>query len=95
MAISNKYTSFSPDWFAAAAATSQGGTPLGLVDLIAMRLRIPPNATMPFEFIEAHRIDEDRVVVFLVHNQQPLMIEDDGSLFPSDTLVTQLRLLTK
>jgi predicted ribosome-associated RNA-binding protein Tma20 len=38
---------------------------------------------------------DSKKVVFLIVNGKPLMIEDDEHLFPSDTLITQLRLLRR
>lgn len=36
--------------------------------------------------------DSDQVIVFLVHESQYLVLEDDAAMFPSDQFVTQLRL---
>jgi hypothetical protein len=47
---------------------------------------------VPFEFIQAIDVD-DKFVVFVVHNGEALMFEDDHSLYPSDGLVAKLRLL--
>lgn len=65
-----------------------------LVSMIFMRLRINSSGNGPFDFIAAHAIAPERVVIFLVLDGQPQMFED-GALFPSDTLITQLRLLIK
>lgn len=65
-----------------------------LVSMIGMRLRIQEGARIPCDFITAHEAG-DKVFVFVVHNGQPLVIEDDKDLFPSDKLVTQLRLLQR
>lgn len=64
-----------------------------LLDLIAMRLRLEDSDALPFDFITAHQIDKERAVVFLVHGGEAQTIEDDGNLFPSDALITKLRLL--
>jgi hypothetical protein len=45
-----------------------------------------------FEFINVHKCSDSLYAVFVVKNGKPLIIED-GDLFPSDTLITQLRLL--
>jgi hypothetical protein len=68
-----------------------------LLRMIGMRLRLHegPVAMFPFNHIDAYRISEERVVVFVVHKETPVLIEDDGALFPSDALITQLRLLSK
>jgi hypothetical protein len=69
--------------------------PYSLVDMIFMRLyRDEQDTPAPFDFINAYLITPERVVVFLVVNGEPQMLED-GALFPSDTLITQLRLLIK
>lgn len=65
---------------------------LSLTGMIAARLGIHPSNPLPFDFIQAHHLTPDRVVVFVVNNGEPAMIEDDA-LFPSDKLMTQLRLL--
>jgi len=55
--------------------------------------RHPPQYTLlPFEYLEAIAT-EDKMIVFLVHNGQPAMFEDDLHLFPSDKLINALRLL--
>lgn len=64
-----------------------------LLDMIANRLRFEDIEDLPFDFITAHQIDKERAVVFLVHDGQAQIIEDDGNLFPSDALITKLRLL--
>lgn len=46
----------------------------------------------PFGFLQAIRSGQ-KVFVFLVHNEEALVIEDGWDLFPSDTLITQLRLI--
>jgi hypothetical protein len=45
-----------------------------------------------FSFLAAHRMG-DKVVVFVAHGGKGLVIEDEIGLYPSDALVTQLRLL--
>lgn len=72
-----------------------GGKGYSLLQMIAMRLHLNEGETYPFDFMEAHRIDESKVVVFLVNDKQPMMLEDDGHLFPSDLLITKLRLIMK
>lgn len=71
-------------------------TPRYMKEAIASRLRISPEANMPFHFIECCKL-EDHVAVFVVTNEdsKPVTILDGVDLFPSDTLVTQLRLLIK
>lgn len=37
----------------------------------------------------------DKVYVFVIQNDQPVILEDDATMFPSDQLITQLRLIGK
>jgi hypothetical protein len=46
-----------------------------------------------FEHCEPRKLNEEKAVVFVIHSGKALAIEDDLNLFPSDALVTQLRLL--
>lgn len=64
-------------------------------DLIAMirsRLRLNPAAKLELDFINAFQVNPDRVVVFICHKENAVILEDDA-LFPSDNLMTQLRLI--
>lgn len=47
----------------------------------------------PFREIHCARLDDEQAVVFLIHNDKALTIYDDLNLFPSDALVSSLRLL--
>jgi hypothetical protein len=67
-----------------------------LVKMIAMRMRWVSNYyPEPFtDFIQANRPrGSENVHVFVVAKDKPLTFTDDWSLFPSDGLITQLRLL--
>lgn len=66
----------------------------GRMEMLAMRLRIPINGAWGFDHIST-ALGKDKVFVFIVQNDRAVALEDDASLFPSDTLVTQLRLLQK
>jgi hypothetical protein len=67
-----------------------------LLAMIYSRLRVAPTEPSPFDHIHAARVDgTDTVVVLVVNNKQHVVIEDGYELFPSDRLVTQLRLLAK
>lgn len=44
------------------------------------------------EYVDIHR-SGDKVFVFVITGGKPVVIEDDWDLFPSDTLVTQMRVL--
>lgn len=63
-------------------------------DKILMRLDLNSHYGV-FDFIEAACLNEDRMAVFVVTNGKHVTLEDDAHLFPSDTLITQLRLLRK
>lgn len=62
--------------------------------MIAMRLRLDEGDRFPFQHLSTAKTD-DKVFVFVVQNDQPVILEDESALFPSDTLTTQLRLLMK
>lgn len=47
----------------------------------------------PLTHCEPHKLNDDEAVVFVIHNGKALTIKDDIHLFPSDALITQLRLL--
>lgn len=69
-----------------------------LVRMICMRMRWQTQEGMlpniPFDHIYAARVGDDKVAIFLVNHGQWSVLEDGWDLFPSDTLVTQLRLIT-
>jgi hypothetical protein len=68
-----------------------------LLGMIAMRLRIPEGYPSGFEFINAHRVG-DTVNVFIIakdDGSEAIILKDDWNLFPSDALITQLRLIRK
>ena len=68
-------------------------TPAGLLRAIAQRLRVPEGEMVGgFEMIYAHKSGE-KVFVFVVDDGKAVTLEDDWTLFPSDRLVTQLRML--
>lgn len=61
---------------------------------IAMRLRMVEGQRWPFDFLETH-LSGERVLVFTAIGDKHVVLEDAAELFPSDTLVTQLRLIAK
>jgi len=61
---------------------------------ISMRLRLPEGQRWPFDFLETHYAGE-KVLVFAVIGDNHVVLEDAAELFPSDTLITQLRLIAK
>lgn len=64
----------------------------GRTDLIAARLRIREADRLPWDALFTH-IAGEKVFVFIVANGDAVKLEDELGLFPSDTLITQLRLL--
>lgn len=64
-------------------------------DKILMRLNTPDGELVGFDYIEATKLSDDKMVVFVINNGKHCTIEDDAHLFPSDTLITQLRILRK
>lgn len=50
--------------------------------------------TIPFDHLAVHKAKE-KVILFIVKNGEPITLEDQKELFPSDELVTKLRLLTQ
>jgi hypothetical protein len=49
--------------------------------------------SQPFQRLITTKLNDTTVVVFLIHNGRALTIEDDINLYPTDGLITQLRLL--
>jgi len=64
-----------------------------LSEMLATRLRLPRMAEFPFQHISLAETSE-KVLVFVVQNDAYVVLEDGKDLFPSDALITQLRLLT-
>ena len=62
--------------------------------ILAMRLRVPEGHNFPYQDLFTS-LAGDRVFVFVVQDNQAVTLEDSSALFPSDTLITQLRLLDK
>ena len=62
--------------------------------MLAMRMRLREGDKFPFDAIHV-ALGKEKVFVFVLQNDNPVTFEDDLSLFPSDTLVTQLRLIAK
>jgi hypothetical protein len=46
-----------------------------------------------FRELRCARLNDEKAVVWIIHDDTALTIEDDLNLFPSDALVTSLRLL--
>lgn len=62
--------------------------------MITMRLHMPEGADLALDHLST-ALGDDVVFVFVVQNNKPVVLEDEKGLFPSDVLVTQLRLLSK
>jgi hypothetical protein len=86
----NSYVNASP--YMSTHISTQSPSYYSLEQMICMRMSIREGRKLPFDCLKAHRCS-DKVVVFIVHKDQPVMIEDDHGLFPSDALVTKLRLM--
>ena len=64
----------------------------GLLRAISQRLRVTNAGNLGFDFIAAHKAAE-KVFVFAVVDGNPVTLEDEWGLFPTDKLITALRLL--
>ena len=53
-----------------------------------------PRGNHPFQYMSSAYAG-DKVFVFVVQDNQAVTLEDDATMFPSDQLITQLRLLEK
>lgn len=60
--------------------------------LLCGRLKIKEGDQIPFNFIEMYVTDEV-AFVFVVNGKEHVTLEDDPNMFPSDKLITELRLL--
>ncbi|HEY7822613.1 MAG TPA: hypothetical protein VIG24_07265 [Acidimicrobiia bacterium] len=60
--------------------------------MMRMRLRVSIHKDLPFQHMSTVEIEE-KILVFVVQNNEYVVLEDETALFPSDTLITQLRLL--
>lgn len=60
--------------------------------MLAMRMRWSPMERYPLDHISMY-IAKDKAFIFVVKDGSHVTIEDDAALFPSDALITQLRLL--
>ena len=70
------------------------GSSSALLRMLAMRFRLEDGQQFPFEFIMPTKT-KDKVVVFLIINGEPTHVEDDWGMYPSDALVTKLRLIAQ
>lgn len=70
----------------------QMGSDLNRMRMLMMRLRINESYSLPLDHISTG-LGGDHVFVFVVKDGKPVTLTDDAAMFPSDALVTQLRLL--
>ena len=69
-------------------------SPKALRRALFQRLRWSPYEPSTVQALWCHRIARDKVATFVVTRAgEVLIIEDDYSLFPSDALITQIRLI--
>lgn len=62
--------------------------------LLAMRLRMLEGEKFPFEHLFTGHTG-DKVFVVIIDKGECLTFEDSAALFPSDTLITQIRMIQK
>ena len=68
-------------------------TSAGRTRMIAMRMNWATQASIPFQYMETALVG-DTVHLFLVVKDEAITIKDEKSMFPSDSLITNLRLLS-
>jgi len=73
------------------AVTSEGN----LLKMLASRFHVECISDLPFDKIRPTYWEDKVVVVAFNKGHEPVMLADEWSLFPSDTLMTQLRLVAK
>lgn len=61
---------------------------------IYVRLQLPDGEKLPFDGLET-LLGDEMVYIMVVVRGKGVMLEDERGLFPSDTLLTQLRLLVQ
>lgn len=94
-----KYSSGKPGGLGSGAMTNNKvevrvpKTQPSLLSMIASRMRWSEGAKVPFDWIDPHEANDGKIVVFMIVEGRALMMYDDAALFPSDTFITQLRLL--
>ena len=63
------------------------------IEMINMRLHTPEYGRINLNWIDAYVSDTVALVFVVDRHDNPVTLKDDPHLFPSDTLITQLRLL--
>lgn len=62
--------------------------------MLSMRMRWHNMIRAPFEHISVYyNPGHPTAYVFIIHKGEPVTLTDDTTMFPSDQLITQLRLL--
>jgi hypothetical protein len=64
-----------------------------LQEMLSSRLGWGWDMICPFKKVVPCRVTDETVAVFVVTNKDYVVIEDDAMLYPSDSLITQLRIL--
>lgn len=82
------------EWIATSQVADDISTDSWRMRALAMRLRISEGHQLPFQHLSTAWTGE-KVFVFVVEHDQAVTLEDDANLFPSDVLITQLRLIAK
>lgn len=68
--------------------------PLSRMKILTARLRIEKGAVGPFDAVFTHYDQRgEKIIIFLVHGADPITLTDEASMYPSDGLLAQLRLL--
>lgn len=68
------------------------GTDIGRRSMLAMRLHVTDHTKLPFHYLST-ALTNDKVFVFIIIDGQAVTLSDERAIFPSDALVTQVRLL--
>lgn len=67
-------------------------SPAGRTAMVQSRLNTPGAPPLPFQHFNTALTDSE-VIVFLVVKNEPVVLRDERNMYPSDGLITQLRLL--
>jgi hypothetical protein len=92
--LARRISSYSPGTVVASRPDVDLNSDRGRLNMLAMRLRVKEGEVWPFDSIQTS-LGNEKIFVFIVQGDKPAILEDDADLFPSDTLVTQLRLIAK
>ncbi len=89
--------------FAHTLRPTLGGIPAGVgqrpprtpsdLEMLAMRMRWQEGSMHPFHHLAVHSVGEKTFVWIITKDCQSVVIEDEAAMFPSDKLVTQVRML--